>query len=369
MERVYRRGEKENTVIGIRADGNEVLGMGHLMRCLSIAMAFRELGTSVLFLTADDSGQELIQKKGFENLVLNTDYTRMETELEGLKEVIQERKISLLLIDSYQVTGVYLEAVRNWVKTVCLEEEIKEVRPADGIINYNIYASKLGYEEQYPKEIFRYLGSGYAPVRPEFAGKVTKICKQAKKILITMGGSDAYNISGQLLKAFLCRREHVFQEMEFEVVCGTFNANKEELLALAEQNARVHIRVQVEDMAGLMCGCDIAVAAAGSTMYELSALGVPTVCCYYVDNQKKIAEGFAQLANVINAGDFTKEPKDVTERILQAVKELASDEGLRRETAKSMRKVSDGRGAQRLALELLRDFGDDCKSYATVSKE
>lgn len=369
MERVYCRGEKENTVIGIRADGNEVLGMGHLMRCLSIAMALRELGASVLFLTADGSGQELIQKRKFESLVLNTDYTQMETELDSLKEVIQKRKISLLLIDSYQVTAAYLESVRKWVKTVCLEEEIKEVRPVDGIINYNIYAPRLGYEEQYPKETFRYLGSKYAPTRPEFAGNITNIRAKAEKILITMGGSDAYNISGHLLKAFLCRSGHEFQNMEFEVVCGTFNSHKEELLALERQNSRVHIRMQVEDMAGLMRGCDIAVAAAGSTMYELSALGVPTVCCYYVDNQKKIAEAFACLTHVRNAGDFTKEPKAVTERILQAVVNLIDNEGLRQKTADSMRKVSDGRGAQRLALELLQDFGDDGKSFATVSKE
>lgn len=357
MERVYRRSEKENKTIGIRADGNAKLGMGHLMRCLSIAQALKQSGMFPVFITADDSAAPLIERKGLRHEILGSDYARMESECEALRKIIEGQKISLLLVDSYQVTPEYLQTVRKWVKVVCLEEEIREGFYADGVINYNIYAEELPYDSCYPKTAYRYLGSKFAPVRPEFARNPIPIRERVRKILITMGGSDMPGISLQLLKRCLSRREQ--EEAEFEVVCGAFNPHREELEKLSEENSRVHIQVQAEDMAGLMAQCDLAVSAAGSTMYELAALGIPTVCCYYVDNQKKIAEGFARFTKTVNAGDYREEPEKVLDDILTALKELASDKELRKETAESMRVVSDGRGAVRLAQKLQQDFFPD----------
>lgn len=356
MERVYCRGEKKNTVIGIRADGNEKLGMGHLMRCLSIALALRESGFSVVFITVAEDGREILAGKGFEQLVLHSDYTHMEAEYEALQRIVRERELALLLVDSYQVTPGYLKKVREWVPVVCLEEEIREGYPADGIINYNIYAPDLSYSRQSGEKTHWYLGSLYAPLRPEFAQGAVPIRERARKVLITMGGSDACNISGQLLKKFLQRQEADFAGLEYEVVCGAFNPHREELTRLAAGNPRVHIRASVEDMAGLMKQCDIALSAAGSTMYELSALGVPTVCCYYVDNQRRIAEGFARRTKVVNAGDYTAAPEAVLEEMVQAAGKLLQSKTLRKETAESMQAVADGRGAKRLAEALEQDF-------------
>lgn len=356
MERMYLRGEKKNTVIGIRADGNSKLGMGHLMRCLSIALAFREYGFCVVFVTAEDAGSEIIKGRGFEQIVLNSDYTCMEAECDALQAIIQERDFKLLLVDSYQITSNYLKKIKEWAPVVCLEEDIKEEKPVDGIINYNVYAPHLPYDSKYGKEVKKYLGSLYAPLRPEFSRRIIPIREQVKRILITMGGSDEYNLSGSLLKKILSQNEACFKEIEYEVICGNFNPHYEELKQLTKRNPQLHIRASVENMAELMEKCDIAVSAAGSTMYELAALGVPTVCCYYVDNQKKIAEGFSKLTKVINAGDYTIAPEAVLEEMVRTIRKFLQSKMLRAETAESMRTISDGRGAKRLVEDLQRDF-------------
>ena len=51
----------------IRADGNTQIGMGHVMRCLSIAEAAADLGERCksVFLTADDECRSLIEERGF----------------------------------------------------------------------------------------------------------------------------------------------------------------------------------------------------------------------------------------------------------------------------------------------------------------
>ena len=47
----------------IRADGNEKIGMGHIMRCLTVADALRKQGEEVLFLTADEKPVKFIEER------------------------------------------------------------------------------------------------------------------------------------------------------------------------------------------------------------------------------------------------------------------------------------------------------------------
>lgn len=55
--------------IAIRADGSRSVGMGHVMRTLSIAEALRVAGAHVLYVCADKQPKEIIESRGFEVLV------------------------------------------------------------------------------------------------------------------------------------------------------------------------------------------------------------------------------------------------------------------------------------------------------------
>ena len=75
-------------MIWIRADANETMGSGHVMRCLSIAAALRKMGEKVCFLAADEKTVPLLEAGGQAYHVLHTDYTRMEEELEILEGML-----------------------------------------------------------------------------------------------------------------------------------------------------------------------------------------------------------------------------------------------------------------------------------------
>lgn len=47
-------------MIAIRVDGNGDIGIGHIMRCMSIAGALVENGVEVLFITCDKLAEEII---------------------------------------------------------------------------------------------------------------------------------------------------------------------------------------------------------------------------------------------------------------------------------------------------------------------
>ena len=89
-----------------RADANEHIGTGHVMRCLSIAKAFAEHGENVKFITADHAVDRLIQQAGFDSFCLDSDWSLLENELPLLKSQIEKHNPSLLMVDSYYVLSL-----------------------------------------------------------------------------------------------------------------------------------------------------------------------------------------------------------------------------------------------------------------------
>lgn len=335
--------------IGIRADGNEKLGMGHLMRCISIARAMRVEGATCVFFVAQQAAGAFLREQGFLCEVLDTDYLQMETELPMLERLAVQYGIQLWLVDSYQATQPYFRALQKWCPVYYLDD-CGRFLAADGVINYNIYGEKLDYVKECPPGMEFLLGAVYAPVKEEFVRTPYLIRKEVQRILITMGGSDALNIGGDLCEALLERLDNV----EIHIICGRFNPHLKKLRELQSCCDRVRILVDVPDMWNKIANADIAISAAGSTMYELSAMGVPTVCCYYVENQRLIAEEFARQTGMCNAGDYSLEPQRVRNKIVDAVCTLESSYEERKRLATSMKQVTDGLGAQRLAERLIK---------------
>ena len=74
---------------GIRVAGNNQIGIGHGMRCLTIADALKEIGEDVVFFTADHSCEEMITERGFACRVLETPFDDMESEPELLQTVME----------------------------------------------------------------------------------------------------------------------------------------------------------------------------------------------------------------------------------------------------------------------------------------
>ena len=74
-------------MILFRADGNPVLGAGHIMRCLSVADALKEAGIKAEFVLAEPFMQSLIQSRGYKAHVLNTSYENLENEIDFIKTV------------------------------------------------------------------------------------------------------------------------------------------------------------------------------------------------------------------------------------------------------------------------------------------
>ena len=331
----------------IRADANPDIGMGHVMRCLSIVDALRSSKQEVIFILADNTVESLIKSRGYNTFVLHTDYRNMSSELSLWP---QKQKPDAIIVDSYFVTASYLTSLkqRTRAKIIYIDDLASFPYPIDVLVAYNVYSNFQTYEKLYglrklPCLIF---GLSYAPLRSMFQNVPPREQSQnVQNILISTGGADFLHLAKQFLLYSLP------QQFTYHLLVGSLNTDKEEILHLAAGRSNIIIHENVSDMRNLIEKMDIAISAAGSTLYEICACGVPLITYVLADNQLPGAEAFARLGLAINVGDLRTEPSPI-EKIITALNSLATDYNRRSSMGAKMQSLIDGKGATRLAQSI-----------------
>lgn len=344
-------------MILFRTDGNTEIGMGHVMRCLSIADAFVGAGEECFFVLADGLAKAAVENRGFRAFVLDACFGCMEAEIPGLQGLIRRLKPDWLVVDSYFVTGEYLGSLRALCKVAYLDDLAAFAYPVDCLINYNVYAADMGYATLYGRAGIRlphcFLGSGYAPLREGFRDIPVRVPdKDVRDVLVSTGGADPAGLALGLTK-FLAGEPGCVQGMRFHLVLGEMNRDKGEVVRIALGAGNVVLHQSVQDMKSLMLMCDIAVSAAGSTLYELCACGTPTVTYALADNQICGAEAFRRMGVMVSLGDVRVDTGGFGGMVVRAVLDLAGDFRKRREMGRRMQGLVDGYGAERLVEGLM----------------
>lgn len=338
-------------MLGIRTDANEEIAMGHLMRCMSIAKQLKALGEESVFIISEAYAKSYIEECGFKCVCLGNHYNEKESETAVLLEVIKEYSISKLLLDSYEVTYEYMEALKAYGR-LCYIDDLNLFRyPVDMIINYTFKTDRTKYDRMgYDKERFL-LGEAYVPLRPEFGQEPVAVKKQADSIFLTTGGTDEYDMIISILKEM--QSDPQLSAMKKNVVIGKFYRNIEELHRLAEEYGKIQIYHDIPDIWRVMRMSDIAVSAGGTTLAELCAVGLPTVCFAIAENQLPGTAAYAAEGLMLFAGSVMTERRQVIERVVCNVRLLAMDFNKRENMAKKARSAIDGKGAYRIAEEIV----------------
>ncbi len=348
-------------VVGIRADANKTAAIGHIMRCITIAGELKKRGMRVVFFTADEWPKEALTAAGMEQICLHTRWDWMEEELPRLGELITRLGVGTLLVDSYQVSPVYFEALRDQVKLVYLDDCFEAVYPVDLLINYNAFYTRFPYYERYGEKTKLLLGTSYVPLREEFSQAAEEIRQEGSvrtangngfSILLASGGGDSENAMLGILKK-LAERE-AFADVTIHVVIGAYYPRGDEMKAFADAHANVRVYHPCRNVAALMKLCDAAASAAGTMLFELSAMQVPTVFFQTADNQRYDSEFFAKEERMLDAGDIRKDRVACLNAVCVGLEQLLADGDLRARMREKLLSVTDGKGAERIAEEIAK---------------
>ncbi|MDO5154443.1 MAG: UDP-2,4-diacetamido-2,4,6-trideoxy-beta-L-altropyranose hydrolase [Eubacteriales bacterium] len=336
--------------IYIRADGNEMIATGHIMRCLSVANQLKKWNIEVTFLVADDRPRALIESRGFSIDVLNTVWNDLDTETEIICDYVKENQVEILLLDSYFVTKDYLQKLSQCTKIVYIDDLCAFAYSVHTLVNYYVFGDIENYHKKYAEEAVDMphilIGGSYIPLREEFAYQPFEVREEASKVLITTGGTDQLNVAGNILERVI--HDDSCMELDYHVIVGCFNQNKEHLYALSERHSNIYLHENVTNMSEWMRLCDIAISAGGTTLYELGACGIPTICLEIASNQEG-AVAWEQRDYMTYAGNACKNMEVCMKNCLEGLRQYVSDYELRLRRSNRIQELIDGNGARRIA--------------------
>ncbi|MCH2140152.1 MAG: UDP-2,4-diacetamido-2,4,6-trideoxy-beta-L-altropyranose hydrolase [Phycisphaerales bacterium] len=191
-------------------------------------------------------------------------------------------------------------------------------------------------------------GPSWSLVRDQFSstGKrnARSLGENPPRILILMGGSDPDSLTARVLATLAAFP----RELEITVVIGE-SGQLERLQNLASSMSHVvDIRVAERDMAGLMSRTDVAISAAGSTVWELCCMGVPMILFAKEVNQFGVIQQAEMAGAAVRLTDFGAEA-------LHAVLGTMIGEGdLLNSMSRAGQRLVDGQGALRVSEVILK---------------
>jgi UDP-2,4-diacetamido-2,4,6-trideoxy-beta-L-altropyranose hydrolase len=350
-----------------RTDASVAMGTGHVMRCLALAQAWVDAGGNATFAMAEATpsleARLRIERMNVTRLAV---VAGSAEDWSQTAELARAENCGWVVVDGYQFSSQYQSGLRRAGIKVLFIDDNGEAGPysADLVLNQNLHASEDLYRNRQP-HVRLLLGPRYILLRREFSfwrKRKFEVTARARRILVTLGGSDPENVTEQVLEVLLAE-----PELELTVVVGGSNPHLASLEALAERAQRpLRLLKDVTDMPALMIWADLAVAGAGTTSWEMCMMGLPAALCVLAANQEKIASELARLGAAVNLDYVCRTPRRRTEGLLR---ELIRSEEMRTRMSARGREIVDGRGVERVQAflwgepTLRRTVESDCKAF------
>jgi len=315
----------DNGVLLVRVDSGINIGSGHVMRCLALAQAWQDGGGDAVFVLATESpnAEARLTTEGFEVLHINAKLGSAE-DARLTTKLAHKYGASWVVVDGYHFDGDYQKIIKEAGLNLLFIDDYghADYYPADIVLNQNIHADEDLYRNRasYTKLL---LGTRYVLLRREFLrwqGYRREIPEIARKMLVTMGGSDPQNVTLKVLQAL----KNIDID-GFEAVCviGGNNPHYDALKDFVETaNLPVRIERDVKDMSQLMAWADVAITAGGTTCWELAFMGVPFIGLSRAKQEAILLQETTRIGMSLNMGEHQNlEPRDISEVLMRLIKD------------------------------------------------
>ncbi|MBQ0764463.1 UDP-2,4-diacetamido-2,4,6-trideoxy-beta-L-altropyranose hydrolase [Marinobacter psychrophilus] len=357
-----------------RADASVQIGTGHLMRCLTLADELTRQGHECRFICRKHKGHlgELISGKGYELTLLpaidstepesasnrNTTYADWlgvpwPQDAEQTLEALMAFKADWLVVDHYALDASWEQQIAKAVGRIMVIDDLADRNHECALLlDQNLGRSLSDYDGLVPQHCQRLIGPDYALLRPEFAKLRERSLKrrarpELKRILISLGGVDRANVTGQVLSALGATA--LPWSTHLDIIMGEAAPYLDEVKQQAAQLLfKATVSVNVRDIAERMYLADLSIGAAGSTAWERCCLGLPAITVILADNQRLIGYALARSEST-----FLVENSQIAEGIVRRISWLLESTEERQRYSRNAAAVCDGAGTIRTISRLI----------------
>jgi UDP-2,4-diacetamido-2,4,6-trideoxy-beta-L-altropyranose hydrolase len=333
-----------------RADASLLMGVGHLMRCLTLANELNEQNHEIIFIyrKITENLQFLIKypvlvlpkNDNFhsDDLYLNWLGATQEQDAKQTIKAIPENT-DLLIVDSYALNKIWQKQLRPYTKKIMVIDDLADRQfDCDVLLNQNLGTQIEDYKDKVPNSCELLLSCDYALLRPEFSNLREKALikrqntQEIKNILISMGGCDVDNKTYEIL-------QDISANLNVVVVLGGSSPHNQMIINYAMDKENITVLIDADNLSELMFEADLAIGAGGSSSWERCCLGLPTLLYVLAENQRKIADNLEQL-NAVKIVDNLKVNLD----------DILNNLDFWQTMSENARTVCDGIGVKRIKI-------------------
>ncbi|MBG7614034.1 hypothetical protein IWC96_01905 [Brevundimonas sp. BAL450] len=308
----------------ILTEGDRRRGLGHLGRCLGYAEFWRRAGRPVRWIVDGDDAA---------HAVLGKETVRWETWRDRTQGLAARDEV--VIVDSYDAAPAALAPLAECAGlTICLDDLERDGYPP-GLV---IHTSPGGLERS--GRAARWLvGPAWQPMAPAFWSVPERSPPREGlgRALVLTGGTDLRGVGPAL--AGLIRR--TLPDCEVHQVLGAGAGP-----APVQPGVVQHRNVAPEALRDLMLDCDLAVSAAGQTLFQLACCGTPTIMVGVADNQTRHLREWPETGAMTAAGVWND--PTLPDQVVARLTALKSREA-RAAMSRRGRALVDGQGVARLA--------------------
>ena len=271
----------------LRADASSSIGVGHVMRSLSLGEALLDEGFGVELVSFELA-------PSLQSLAISCGITVVELACAPRSsedaQFVLTRSADIVVVDGYEFSReffVALEASNTTFAVIDDNAETKAQSPS-AVINQNPHASASMYAhlQGHPKLL---LGLQYAMVRKEVREVAAmNLPTREGEVFVAMGGADFLGLTAPIVEAL------AETGLPIRVAVGHANTQREQVQKLADKFGHVTL-IEQHDYVSSLASAHVAVLAAGSSLWEACAVGTPSIGLVVAENQFASANAAAKL--------------------------------------------------------------------------
>lgn len=362
--------------VAFRVDASVEIGTGHVMRCLTLADAFRAHGMQCIFVSRCHRGhmRDHIEAKGYPIVMLPPASGEVAGALDGPCHAhwlgtdwatdandtcrgLGNENVDWLVVDHYALDRCWEGAMRASCQRLMVIDDLADRQhDCDLLLDQSLGRLPGDYAGLLLEGCSLLLGPQFGLLRPEFArlrpeSLRRRMVPEFRNLLVTMGGVDKNNVTLDILNVL--DEAALPQDVCITLVMGS----KAPWLLQVQERAQRMMRsttvlVGVSDMASLMAESDLAIGAAGGTSWERCCLGLPSITLVLAENQIAVAAALA----AVDATVVAHNPHEVG-RLLQDWISSGRISQIMAQTSAAGAKIADGSGVRRV-VERMVAHGD-----------
>lgn len=350
--------DRNKKLLAIRADAGPTVGIGHLMRCITLANQWVASGGEAAFILSHKGRFKnsffckTLKQRGFRTY-FHAWVSGSKDDLNRTHALLSSLNPGWVVLDGYAFGTQFQKKLYSSFFTLVLDDFADLSRYyADVILNQNLFARPSFYAGKTTSQLL--LGSSYLLLRDEFRksreSRARRVPVHIRHLLLTMGGADPHNTTAWVIDSLSKAR---IKYVQCTVVVGPafpHHASLRKKISQCGIDARVVAGNQA--MSSLMKQADLAITAAGSTCWELAFMGVPSLCIVLAKNQEMLARALAKKGISENLGWHHRLRKDL---LATKLRRLMNDSMRRSRMIKIGRELVDGQGVKRVRDFLLQE--------------